>query len=99
MHRFLVLLALAACGDKSPSGFQGYAEGEFVLVAAPAAGKLQKRWVQRGQEVEEGAPLFTLEDGNEKAGRHESEERLHNAEAKLANMARAAARMRQCYGT
>ena len=47
-----VLLLLAACGDKSHSGFQGYAEGEFVLVAAPAAGRLEKRWVQRGQEVE-----------------------------------------------
>jgi HlyD family secretion protein len=83
----VVLLTLAACGDKSPSGFQGYAEGEFVLVAAPAAGKLERRWVQRGQEVEAGAPLFALEDANEKAGRHESEERLRNAEAKLSNIA------------
>jgi len=82
-----VLLMLAACGAKSPAGFQGYAEGEFVLVAAPAAGKLEKRWVQRGQEVDAGAPLFALEDANEKAGRQESEERLRNAEAKLANIA------------
>ena len=83
----LVLPLLASCGERAPTGFQGYAEGEFVLVAAPAAGRLEKRWVQRGQEVEAGAPLFALEDANEKAGRHESEERLRNAEAKLANIA------------
>jgi HlyD family secretion protein len=81
------LLMLAACGDKSPAGFQGYAEGEFVLVAAPAAGKLEKRWVSRGQEVAADAPLFALEDLNEKASRREAEERVHNAEAKLANIA------------
>src|SRR5215470_10401409 len=81
------LVALAACGEKAPPGFQGYAEGEFVLVAAPAAGKLEKRYVQRGQEVEAGAPLFALEQENEKAGRRESEERLRNAEARLANIA------------
>ena len=81
------LLALAACAEKAPSGFQGYAEGEYVLVAAPAAGKLEKRWVSRGQEVEAGAPLFVLEQENEKASRREAEERMRNAEAKLGNIA------------
>jgi HlyD family secretion protein len=80
------LLIFAGCGEKAPAGFQGYAEGEFVLVAAPAAGKLEKRWVSRGQEVEAGAPLFALEDENEKASRREAEERLRNAEAKLGNI-------------
>lgn len=83
----LVVLALAACGERVASGFQGYAEGEFVLVAAPAAGRLEKRWVSRGQEVESGAPLFALEQENEKASRLESLERLRNAEAKLDNVA------------
>jgi HlyD family secretion protein len=81
------LLALVACGEKAPGGFQGYAEGEYVLVAAPAAGKLEKRWVSRGQEVEAGAPLFALEQENEKASRREAEERVRNAEAKLGNIA------------
>jgi len=90
MGRFLLLgvcAALAACGEEASSGYQGYAEGEFVLVAAPAAGRLEKRWVSRGQEVEAGAPLFTLEQENEKASRREAEERVRNAEAKLANIA------------
>ena len=57
-----------------------------MLIAAPAAGKLEKRWVSRGEEVATGAPLFALEDANEKAGRREAAERLRNAEAKLANI-------------
>ncbi len=78
---------MAGCGERAVSGFQGYAEGEYVLVAAPAAGRLEKRWVSRGQEVESGAPLFALEQENEKASRREAEGRLRNAEAKLANFA------------
>ena len=78
---------LAGCGERAATGFQGYAEGEYVLVAAPAAGKLEKRWVSRGQEVEAGAPLFVLEQENEKASRREAEGRVRNAEARLANIA------------
>jgi HlyD family secretion protein len=78
---------LAGCGERVATGFQGYAEGEYVLVAAPAAGKLEKRWVSRGQEVEAGAPLFVLEQENEKASRREAGERVRNAEAKLGNIA------------
>jgi len=83
----LALAALIACGEHSPSGFQGYAEGEYVLVAAPAAGKLEKRWVRRGDEAAAGAPLFALEQESEKAARREAEERVRGAEAKLANIA------------
>ena len=83
----LAFLLNAACGEKQSGAFQGYAEGEFVLVAAPAAGKLEKRFVERGQEVEAGTPLFVLEQENEKAARRESQERLRNAEARLANIA------------
>jgi HlyD family secretion protein len=80
------LFALAACSEKPPAGFQGYAEGEFVLVAAPFGGRLEKRYVNRGEEVAAGAPLFALEQENEKAARREAEERLHNAEARVADL-------------
>ena len=80
------VLVLAACGERAASGLQGYAEGEYVLVAASAAGRLEKRWVSRGQEVEAGAPLFALEQENEKASRREAEEHVRNAEAKLGNI-------------
>jgi HlyD family secretion protein len=79
-------LTLYGCTDKIPNYYQGYVEGEFVFVAAPTAGRLEKRWVQRGQEVEAGAPLFTLEQESELAERREAEARVRNAEARLANL-------------
>ncbi len=83
----IIALTLFGCTKKASDSYQGYAEGEFVFVAAPTAGRLEKRWVQRGQEVEAGAPLFTLEQENELAGRREAEAGVRNAEARLANLA------------
>jgi len=80
------LALLAGCGAKTPPGWQGYVEGEYVMVAAPAAGRLERRFVERGGQVEAGAPLFVLEQENEKAARQEAQERLNNAQARLANL-------------
>ena len=84
----LVLLAvfLAGCSKPGPVTYQGYVEGEYVLVASPDAGSLLTLNVARGQTVESGAALFTLERGNETAGKKEAEERLLAAQAKLDNM-------------
>src|SRR5258706_9508484 len=81
-----MLAALAACGKQSESVFQGYAEGEFVRIAAPFAGNLQNLQVKRGNLVKTGDPLFTLEQVNEAAARREAEERARNAEAQLADL-------------
>lgn len=79
-------MALAGCGQEQAPSFQGYAEGEFVLVAAPSAGRLEKRFVQRGDTVETGRPLFALEQDNEKAARAEAQSRLDTAVARQANL-------------
>jgi len=80
------LFAAEGCEKKRAAVYQGYAEGEFVFVGAPAAGRLEKRWVQRGQDVAANAPLFALEQENEKAARQEAEARLRTADARLANI-------------
>jgi len=77
---------LCACDTKAPNGYQGYAEGEFVLVAAPYAGALQRLSVARGQQVAAGAPLFELEHEFERAATRETERRLRAAEARAANL-------------
>jgi len=82
----LALLGAAGCEQRAAGYFQGYAEGEFVMVSPASAGRLEKRWVKRGDEVAAGAPLFALEIENEKAGRRESEAQLRSAEARLANL-------------
>ena len=88
----LLLTALTAgCDKKVEAGLQGYAEGEYVRVAAPFAGNLENLQVRRGGQVKTGDPLFTLEQANEERRDAKSAERLRNAEAQSADLEKAAA--------
>jgi HlyD family secretion protein len=78
-----LVLALAGCGKSGPESLQGYAEGEYVRVAAPFAGTLVQLDAQRGARIEPGAPLFALEAENEDAARREAEERVRRADAQV----------------
>jgi HlyD family secretion protein len=82
---FLVL-ALAGCEKPADDAWQGYIEGEFVLLASPYAGQLEKLHVRRGDRVEAGKPVFALESESERAARQEAAERLKSAEARLENL-------------
>ncbi|HEV8502359.1 MAG TPA: HlyD family efflux transporter periplasmic adaptor subunit [Casimicrobiaceae bacterium] len=78
--------ALAACGERADTGYQGYVEGEYAYVGAAIAGRLQSLGVKRGDDVAAGAPLFTLESDNEAAMRAQAEAQLKAAEATLADL-------------
>lgn len=84
----LLLPAIAAGGcEKTPdNAWQGYIEGEYVLLASPYAGQLQKLNVRRGERVEAGRPVFALEQESERAARLEADERLKAAQARLGNL-------------
>jgi HlyD family secretion protein len=86
MKRFLMIVLLAGCQKAEPDAWQGYIEGEYVLLASPYAGQLQKLYVRRGEQAQAGRPLFALEQEAERAARLEAEERLKAAEARLANL-------------
>ncbi len=93
-YRFLLpLLAagLAACGP-TETRLQGYVEGEYVRVAAPAAGQLQRLDVARGATVETGAALFVLEQAREEATVTEADESIAAVRAQ-AEQAEAAFRL------
>jgi HlyD family secretion protein len=81
----LVLLALAACGDKQEAGWSGYAEADYVYVASPLAGTLSTLHVQAGERVSRGKPLFALESEAEKAAREEAGARLEAARYQAEN--------------
>ncbi|RZT43183.1 HlyD family secretion protein [Cupriavidus agavae] len=82
----LATLLLAACSNDRPATWQGYVEGEFVAVASPFAGRLDKLSVERGQQVAAGAPLFALESDDERAARQQAAEQVRVAEAQLADI-------------
>ncbi|MDH3286298.1 MAG: HlyD family efflux transporter periplasmic adaptor subunit [Betaproteobacteria bacterium] len=83
---FVLIAVLAACGRAPDDSWQGYVEGEFVLLASPYSGQLQRLHVRRGEQVAAGQPVFTLEQENERAARLEAEERLNAAQARLENL-------------
>ncbi|MDD5330515.1 MAG: HlyD family efflux transporter periplasmic adaptor subunit [Sulfuricella sp.] len=85
----LLVALLAGCSHEAPPLYQGYAEGEFVRVAATYAGSLTSLAVQRGAQVEAGVPLFVLEQENEKAARDEAAGHLKQAESQLENLKKA----------
>ncbi len=82
----IAIAMLAGCSREAPPLYQGYAEGEYVRVAAPYAGSLTALTVQRGAQVGAGAPLFALEQDNEKAARDEAAQNLKRAEAQRENL-------------
>jgi HlyD family secretion protein len=87
-----LLLVIGACGlftacsDQTPPAWSGYAEGDYVYIAAPLAGRLDVMAVKAGQNVAKGAPLFVLESEAENAARDEAAARLANAQAQSTNL-------------
>jgi len=82
----LALALLAGCQKQEEDVWQGYVEGEYVLLASPYAGQLQKLFVRRGDQVEAGKPVFVLEQESERQARAEAEERVKSAQARLENL-------------
>lgn len=82
----LMLLALAACQDAPAPGWSGYAEGDYVYVAAPVAGRLQQLAVVAGASVAAEAPLFTLDGQTERDAASVAEAQLAAAQAQAANL-------------
>jgi HlyD family secretion protein len=81
-----VVAALSACSDKPAAAWSGYAEGDYVYIAAPLAGRLDTVQVTAGQRVDKGAALFTLDAESENAARDEAAARLAGAQAQTANL-------------
>jgi HlyD family secretion protein len=83
-----LLVALpAACSRGSDDAyFAGYAEAEYVRLASPIAGTLQKLHVRRGDRVQRDAPAFVLEQDSERAAREEAAARVGQAQAQVADL-------------
>ena len=77
---------LAACSGDKQTTYQGYVEGEYVHVASPVGGRLERLLVQRGQTVEAKARLFELEADQETAAKRQADEHLKASQAQLADL-------------
>lgn len=81
---FFAWLGLAAA--PIPSSFQGYVEGEFVLVAPIIGGTLETLAVHRGAQVANGDALFALDGAEETAARDQAQAALRQARDRLLNL-------------
>lgn len=63
----LAALALAACEKPATPAFQGWVEAEFIFVGPDEQGRVETLSVREGDNVEKGAPLFTLDDDLQRA--------------------------------
>ncbi|HTH79753.1 MAG TPA: HlyD family efflux transporter periplasmic adaptor subunit [Ramlibacter sp.] len=79
------LMLVAACSKQDKDSWSGYADGDYVYVAAPIAGQLSSLNVAAGQQVAKGKPLFALDDEAEKAAREEANARLSAASFQAAD--------------
>jgi HlyD family secretion protein len=82
-----VLIALlSGCQAAEENRFQGYVEGEPILVAAQQSGQLTSLAVERGDEVKAGMPLFSQDRATEAAGVSQAKAQLAQAKAQLGNL-------------
>ncbi len=90
----LLFAAAAAAGaawwwyhrPPAPVAWQGYAEADYVKVGPTQQGLVTEVSVSRGDRVEEGAPLFTQDETQDKAAVDQAERLVGQAEEQLANL-------------
>jgi HlyD family secretion protein len=83
----LLTALLSGCQPAEEERFQGYVEGEPVLVAAQQSGQLTSLTVQRGDAVKIGTPLFSQDQASEAASVSQARAQLAQAQAQLGNLA------------
>ncbi|MCL2760715.1 MAG: HlyD family efflux transporter periplasmic adaptor subunit [Desulfuromonadales bacterium] len=82
----LFAIAISGCSKNDPNSFQGYVEGDFIYVSSSQSGRLDRLFVQRGEQVTANSPLFILESENEQAGQRQASEQVASSEATLEDM-------------
>jgi HlyD family secretion protein len=88
-HSLVLLIApliVGGCSHDKVDTYQGYIEGDYVAVASPVGGRLERLLVQRGQAVEARTALFSLESDEETAAKRQADEQLKSSEAQLADL-------------
>lgn len=84
------VLGLVACMQQEDGSFHGYMEGDFLMIAPSTSGIVQTLSVERGQTVNIGADLFSLDLTNLVAARDAANADLVKARAQLEDLKKGA---------
>jgi HlyD family secretion protein len=82
----IAIVLLAACSRPDPPVYQGYAEGEYLYLAAPIGGYLGTLDTVRGSRVKTGTPLFSLASEPEQHALEEATASEHAASERARNL-------------
>ncbi|MFC0167395.1 HlyD family secretion protein [Pseudoduganella danionis] len=77
---------LTGCTQQTPAYWSGYAEGEYVYVSSPLAGRVEAVAVLAGQNVAKDSPLFSIDAESEQIAQQEAAARLNSARAQASNL-------------
>jgi HlyD family secretion protein len=80
------IVLAAACSEAPSTSWSGYAEGDYIYIAAPLSGRLDSLAVREGQNVAKKALLFALDADAERAASDEAVARMASARAQAANL-------------
>src|SRR6202162_2539299 len=75
-----VALVLSGCAPGDDATFQGWIEADLIFVSPDETGRVETLSVQEGDQVEAGAPLFTVDADLQKADLQMQEATLKNAQ-------------------
>ena len=82
--RILAALALAAvlagCNERKDPGYQGWVEADMIFVSPDESGRVIKLNVREGDEIKQGAPLYSVDDDLQKADLNQNNATLANAQ-------------------
>jgi len=73
-------LALAGCDAGKDPAFQGWIEADLIFVSPDETGRVETLSVREGDQVENGAPIFTLDADLQKADLQMQQAALTNAQ-------------------
>ncbi|HKP27348.1 MAG TPA: HlyD family efflux transporter periplasmic adaptor subunit [Dongiaceae bacterium] len=82
----IALAALAGCDQSGKDSWLGYVEAEYTYVAPLEAGRITALEVDRGDQVQAGQSLFTLESDAEQAAHDQAAAELAQAESDLTDL-------------
>ena len=72
--------ALAGCNETKNPGYQGWVEADMIFVSPDEPGRVIKLNVREGDQVKEGAPLYSVDDDLQKADLNQNNATLANAQ-------------------
>ncbi len=71
---------LAGCNESKNPGYQGWVEADMIFVSPDEPGRVIRLNVREGDQVKEGAPLYSVDDDLQKADLNQNNATLANAQ-------------------